>query len=99
MEETGWPKWFSHCRDFLRRIVVYLLQDQPLFETGQWHIDWPKGSTETAGFGFRGGGYYEHHMQYGSFNPHSPVGYRNFAAWPGGARTNAYGSRFARTGK
>ena len=58
--------------------------------------DWPKGSTETAGFGFRGGGYYEHHMQYGSFNPHSPIGYRNFAAWPGGARTNAYSSRFVR---
>jgi formylglycine-generating enzyme required for sulfatase activity len=56
--------------------------------------DWPKGSTETAGFGFRGGGYYEHQMQYGSFNPHSPIGYRNFAAWPGGARTNAYSSRF-----
>ena len=61
--------------------------------------DWPKGSTETAGFGFRGGGYYEHHMQYGSFNPHSPIGYRNFGAWPGGARSLAYGSRFARTVK
>lgn len=59
--------------------------------------DWPKGSTETAGFGFRGGGYYEHNMQYGGFNPHSPIGYRNFAAWPGGARSNAYSSRFVRT--
>ncbi len=61
------------------------------------NADWPKGSTETAGFGFKGGGYYEHHMQYGSFNPHSPVGYRNFGSWPGGARSLAYGSRFVRT--
>jgi formylglycine-generating enzyme required for sulfatase activity len=60
--------------------------------------DWPKGSTETAGFGFKGGGYYEHQMQYGTFNPHGPIGYRNFASWPGGARTNAYGSRFVRNG-
>ena len=59
--------------------------------------DWPKGSTETAGFGFRGGGYYEHGMQYGDFNPHSPIGYRNFGAWPGGARSLAYSSRFARS--
>lgn len=62
------------------------------------NADWPKGSTETAGFGFRGGGYYEHTMQYGGFNPHSPIGYRNFGAWPGGARSIAYGSRFVRTG-
>lgn len=61
--------------------------------------DWPKGSTETAGFGFRGGGYYENRMQYGNFNPHSPIGYRNFGAWPGGARSVAYGSRFVRTSK
>lgn len=61
------------------------------------NADWPKGSTETAGFGFKGGGYYEHHMQYGGFNPHSPIGNRNFGAWPGGARSLAYGSRFVRT--
>lgn len=61
--------------------------------------DWPKGSTETAGFGFRGGGHYEHQMQYGGFNPHSPIGYRNFGSWPGGARSLAYGSRFVRTSK
>lgn len=59
--------------------------------------DWPKGSTETSGFGFRGGGYYEHNMQYGAFNPHSPIAYRNFGSWPGGARSIAYSSRFART--
>lgn len=61
------------------------------------NADWPKGSTETAGFGFRGGGYYEHTMQYGGFNPHSPIGYRNFGAWPGGSRSLAYSSRFVRT--
>jgi formylglycine-generating enzyme required for sulfatase activity len=61
------------------------------------NADWPKGSTETAGFGFRGGGYYEHNMQYGGFNPHSPIAYRNFGAWPGGARSIAYSSRFVRT--
>lgn len=61
--------------------------------------DWPKGSTETAGFGFRGGGYYEHTREFapGSFNPHSPIGNRNFGSWPGGARSIAYGSRFGRT--
>ncbi|MGZ8550157.1 MAG: SUMF1/EgtB/PvdO family nonheme iron enzyme [Chitinophagaceae bacterium] len=61
------------------------------------NADWPKGSTETAGFGFRGGGYYEHTMQYGGFNPHSPIGNRNFGSWPGGARSLAYSSRFVRT--
>lgn len=61
------------------------------------NADWPKGSTETAGFGFRGGGYYEQQRIYGPFNPHGPIGYRNFAAWPGGARSIAYGSRFVRT--
>lgn len=62
------------------------------------NADWPRGSTESAGFGFKGGGYYEHNMQYGGFNPHSPIGNRNFGAWPGGARSLAYGSRFVRTG-
>ena len=61
------------------------------------NADWPRGSTETSGFGFKGGGYYEHNMQYGGFNPHSPIGNRNFGSWPGGARSLAYGSRFVRT--
>ncbi len=61
------------------------------------NADWPRGSTETAGFGFKGGGYYEHNMQYGGFNPHSPIGNRNFGSWPGGARSLAYSSRFVRT--
>jgi len=61
------------------------------------NADWPKGNTETSGFGFKGGGYYEHNMQYGDFNPHSLIGNRNFGAWAGGARSLAYSSRFVRT--
>lgn len=61
------------------------------------NADWPKGSTETSGFGFKGGGYYEHTMRYSDFNPHGPVGWRNFGSWSGGARSLAYGSRFVRT--
>ena len=61
------------------------------------NADWPKGSTETSGFGFKGGGYYEHTMRYSDFNPHSPIGNRNYGSWAGGARSLAYGSRFVRT--
>ena len=59
--------------------------------------DWPRGSTETSGFGFKGGGYYEHTMRVSEFNPHGPIGYRNFGSWPGGMRSLAYGSRFVRS--
>ncbi|MFN4256268.1 MAG: SUMF1/EgtB/PvdO family nonheme iron enzyme [Saprospiraceae bacterium] len=60
--------------------------------------DWPKGSDEsTGGFGYRGGGYYEHGKAAGDFNPHSPIGWRNFAAWAGGPRSIAYGFRCVRT--
>ena len=61
------------------------------------NADWPRGNTETAGFGFRGGGFYERHQAYSEFNPHSPIAYRRFGAWAGGNRTQAYGSRFVRT--
>ncbi|MDX1910559.1 MAG: SUMF1/EgtB/PvdO family nonheme iron enzyme [Saprospiraceae bacterium] len=60
--------------------------------------DWPRGDHDpVAGFGYRGGGYYEHGKPAGDFNPHSPVGWRNFAAWSGGPRSIAYGFRCART--
>jgi len=59
--------------------------------------DWPKGDTETGGFGFRGGGFYEHGRAYSEFNPHSPIAYRRFGAWSGGSRTEAYSCRFVRT--
>lgn len=58
--------------------------------------DWPKGSTETSGFGFRGGGYYRHDQLYG-LNPNVSIANRVFAAWSGGMRSKAYGSRFVRS--
>lgn len=58
---------------------------------------WPAGNEETGGFGFRGGGFYSHDRSYHEFNPYSPVAYRVYGAWSGGARTEAYGSRFVRT--
>lgn len=62
--------------------------------------DWPNGDTEkTGGFGYRGGGYYEHGKPAGDFNPHSSIGWRNFAAWGGGPRSIAYGFRCVRTAK
>ncbi|MFN7115734.1 MAG: SUMF1/EgtB/PvdO family nonheme iron enzyme, partial [Saprospiraceae bacterium] len=59
--------------------------------------DWPKGVNEEGGFGFRGGGFYVYGRPYSEFNPYSPVSYRRFAAWSGGNRSEAYGSRFVRT--
>jgi hypothetical protein len=61
------------------------------------NTDWPKGSTETAGFGFRGGGFYRHDQLYGGLNPHATIANRTFGAWSGGMRSKAYGSRFVRT--
>ncbi|HMQ08737.1 MAG TPA: SUMF1/EgtB/PvdO family nonheme iron enzyme [Saprospiraceae bacterium] len=59
--------------------------------------DWPRGADEKGGFGFRGGGFYHHGRLYHEFNPYSPVSYRPYGAWSGGNRTEAYGSRLART--
>lgn len=62
------------------------------------NADWPRGDDERGGgFGYRGGGYYEHDMKEGDFNPHSPIGWRNFAAWAGGPRSIAYGFRCVRS--
>jgi formylglycine-generating enzyme required for sulfatase activity len=63
------------------------------------NFDWPSGSTETQGFGFRGGGYYTHLQLYGGLNPHATIANRTFAAWSGGMRSKAYGSRFVRTAR
>jgi hypothetical protein len=49
------------------------------------------------GFGFRGGGFYNHNRSYNIFNPHSPTEYRPYGSWSGPKREMAYGSRFART--
>lgn len=58
---------------------------------------WPQGNEETGGFGFCGGGVYTHDRAYGDFLPFSPVSYRRYGAWSGGARVETYGSRFIRT--
>lgn len=59
-------------------------------------VEWPSG-VETKGYGYRGGGYYSHGRNYHDLNPHSPIGYRRYAAWSGGERVNAYGIRFVVT--
>jgi hypothetical protein len=47
---------------------------------------WPQGNEETGGFGFCGSGFYTHNRAYGDFLPFSPVSYRIYADWSGGAR-------------
>lgn len=60
--------------------------------------DWPRGDDErNGGYGYRGGGYYEHGKPETDFNPHSPISWRNYAAWAGGPRSIAYGFRCVRT--
>jgi formylglycine-generating enzyme required for sulfatase activity len=59
--------------------------------------DWPKGNTETSGFGFRGGGFYEYDMLYGGINPYSIICNRAYSAWSGGYGYHAYGGRLVRT--
>jgi len=59
--------------------------------------DWPKGDVGRGGYGYRGGGYYEHGMKETEFNPWSPIAYRRFGSWGDAPRTLAYGFRAART--
>lgn len=59
--------------------------------------DWPKGINEEGGYGYRGGGYYQHSMKVSEFNPHSPIAYRRYGAWSGGKRSIAYSQRYVRT--
>ena len=61
------------------------------------NTDWPKGIYEEGGYGYRGGGYYQHGMRISEFNPHSPIAYRRYGAWAGGKRSIAYSQRFVRT--
>ncbi|MEM9858857.1 MAG: SUMF1/EgtB/PvdO family nonheme iron enzyme [Bacteroidota bacterium] len=57
---------------------------------------WPHGYGESYGYGYRGGGYYgKAHIA--EFTPYSPIAYRLYGAWSGGARNAAYGYRAART--
>ena len=75
--------------------------DGVLNENGQaTNMDWPardQGADDTAGYGYRGGGFYWNPRIYHEFNPHSPVGYRPFGSWAGNARHRAYGMRGVRS--
>ncbi|MBO3696992.1 SUMF1/EgtB/PvdO family nonheme iron enzyme [Roseivirga sp. E12] len=59
--------------------------------------DWPKGIAEEGGYGYRGGGYYQHGKNESDINPHSPIAYRTYASWSGGKRSIAYSQRYVRT--
>ncbi len=61
------------------------------------NADWPKGTTEVLGFGYRGGAYYGTDEPHGNTNPYSPIGYRTFAGWGGAHRYKTYSARFVRT--
>ncbi len=71
--------------------------DGVLEENGQVNSDWPKGINEEGGYGYRGGGYYEHGKTASAYNPYSPIAYRPYAAWSGGKRSIAYSQRYVRT--
>ncbi|HYG04451.1 MAG TPA: SUMF1/EgtB/PvdO family nonheme iron enzyme [Chryseosolibacter sp.] len=59
--------------------------------------DWPAGDHKSSGFGFRGGGFYEHGLSSDVHVPFSPVAFRRYGAWAGGYATQAYGQRFVRS--
>lgn len=71
--------------------------DGVLSTDGTTNADWPKGINEEGGYGYRGGGYYQHGKKPGDYNPHSPIAYRPYAAWSGGKRSIAYSQRYVRT--
>lgn len=58
---------------------------------------WPRGISGSAGYGYRGGGYYGEEAYLSDFVPYSPIAFRRFGAWSGGGRNAAYGFRAART--
>lgn len=59
--------------------------------------NWPNGTENSGGIGFRGGGFYGYNRDYHEFNPFSPIAYRPYGGWHGGMRTNSYGARFVRS--
>lgn len=71
--------------------------DGILSSDGSTNADWPRGIHEEGGYGYRGGGYYQHGKKPGEYNPHSPIAYRPYAAWSGGKRSIAYSQRYVRT--
>ena len=61
------------------------------------NTDWPVGTSETGGVGFRGGGFYGYNREYHQFNPFSPIAYRPYGGWHGTNRSKAYGGRLVRS--
>ncbi len=61
------------------------------------NTDWPSGDHNSGGYGFAGGGFYQHGLYTAFHVPHSPVAARNFGSWAGGYASEAYGQRFVRT--
>ncbi|MBL8115170.1 MAG: SUMF1/EgtB/PvdO family nonheme iron enzyme, partial [Acidobacteria bacterium] len=59
--------------------------------------DWPKGDEGRGGYGYLGGGHYEHGKPEGEFNPHSPVSFRRYGSWGDAPRSLAYGFRAVRS--
>ena len=59
--------------------------------------DWPSGTANAGGIGFRGGGYYGPWRAYHEYNPFSPIAYRPYGGWHGHDRAKAYGGRLVRT--
>lgn len=59
--------------------------------------DWPRGDDDGGGYGYRGGGFYDHSQEEGLFNPYSPTAFRRFGAWGSAPRYKAYGFRAVRT--
>jgi len=58
--------------------------------------NWPIGTEDAGGVGFRGGGFYGYNRAYHEYNPFSPIGYRPYEGWHGINRVNAYGTRLVR---
>jgi len=56
---------------------------------------WPSGVRQSAGYGYRGGGYYGQDAYTSDFVPYSPIAFRRYGAWSGGGRNAAYGYRAA----
>ncbi|HUP89992.1 MAG TPA: SUMF1/EgtB/PvdO family nonheme iron enzyme, partial [Longimicrobiales bacterium] len=61
------------------------------------NADWPLGDHDSAGYGYRGGGYYERGMTETALNPHSRTEQRPYGSWGGAPRGVGYGFRAART--
>ena len=67
-----------------------------IVESGRANVaSWPSGTSGSAGYGYRGGGYYGQDAYTSDFVPYSPIAFRRYGAWSGGGRNAAYGYRAA----